>query len=71
MSFNNVMVDAVVFIKNDCPIKVSIEGADFVQITCGQSMNDRLEFSIEHEAMRQLTKLCVDAVTKMDSARQQ
>lgn len=62
----NVMVDAVVFIKNGCPIEITVEGSDFIGITCGNSTNDRFEFSIEHGAMRKFTKLCVDAVAKMD-----
>lgn len=71
MNYSHVMLDAVVVIKDGCPIRLSIEGDDFVQITCGHSMNDRFEFSIEHKALRQLTKLCVDMVAKMDSATPQ
>lgn len=68
MSTNHVDLDAFVTIKNGCPITVTIEGADFVQITCGQTPNDKFEFSIEHKAMRELTALCVATVAKMDSA---
>jgi hypothetical protein len=67
MSTSHVELDAFVVIKNGCPIKVTIEGPDFVQISCGQTLNDRFDFSIEHKAMRELAKLCMDTVAKMDS----
>ena len=68
MNHFNVMVDAVVQINNGCPIKAIVGEDDSLAIVCGETINERFEFSIEQKAARELVRVCSEALAELDGA---
>lgn len=65
----NLIVSAYVLIREGCPIAMSIDNADQVQITCGTIAVDAFEFVLQREALRAIVELGIDALEEMDGLR--
>lgn len=62
-------VGAYVVIRQGCPIAVSIDNHDQVQITCGTIGVDAFEFVTEVDALRAIVELGLDALEEIDRVR--
>ncbi len=62
-------VGAYVVIRQGCPIAISIDNADQVQITCGTIGVDAFEFVLETEALRAIVELGTDALEEIERLR--
>lgn len=64
----SLLVSSYVIIKEGCPLAISVDGADQVQITCGWVPSDAFEFVMQREALRALVELGTDALEQMDAS---
>ena len=62
-------VGAYVVIRHGCPIAITIDNADQVQITCGTIGVDAFEFVMETEALRAVVELGIDALEEIARLR--
>jgi hypothetical protein len=62
-------VGAYVVIRRGCPIAVSIDNHDQVQITCGTIGVDAFEFVLEIDALRAIVELGLDAIEEIERIR--
>lgn len=62
-------VGAYVVIRRGCPIALSIDNHDQVQLTCGTIGVDAFEFILEVEALRAIVELGLDALEEIDRVR--
>ena len=62
-------VGAYVVIRQGCPIAMSIDNHDQVQITCGTIGIDAFEFVTEVDALRAIVELGLDALEEIDRVR--
>ena len=62
-------VGAYVVIRHGCPIAISIDNVDQVQITCGTIGVDAFEFVLETEALRAIVELGLDVLEEIDRLR--
>jgi hypothetical protein len=58
-----------VVIREGCPVAMSIDNADQVQVTCGTVGVDAFEFVLAREALRAIVELGADALAEMDQLR--
>lgn len=63
----NLVVQSYVIINEGCPLAITKEGTDHVQIRCGGTMGDAFEIVLQHEALRALVELGVDALREIDA----
>lgn len=56
----SLVVSSYVIIKEGCPLKVTTEGPDQVQITCGWPPTDAFEMILERGTLRTLVELGTD-----------
>jgi hypothetical protein len=61
------LVQSYVIINEGCPLAISAEGTDHVQIRCGESPGDAFEIVVQHQALRALVELGVDALQEIDA----
>ncbi|MDQ3786743.1 MAG: hypothetical protein M3422_05795 [Actinomycetota bacterium] len=62
-------VGAYVVIRRGCPIAISIDNVDQVQITCGTIGVDAFEFVMETEALLAVVELGTDALEEIARLR--
>lgn len=62
----DLIVSSYVVIKHGCPLAISVDGPDQVQVTCGRVPSDSFEFVMEREALRAFVQLGSDALAEMD-----
>lgn len=58
---------AYVVITDRCPIGITTEGDDYVEINCGRSRDDHFEFVLHREALRTIINLGAGALRRMDN----
>jgi hypothetical protein len=58
-----------VVVREGCPIAMSIDNDDQVQVTCGTVGVDAFEFVLQREALRAIVELGTDALEEMDGLR--
>jgi hypothetical protein len=63
----DLLVSSYVVIREGCPLAITVDGPDQVQITCGRIPTDAFEFVMQREALRALVELGTDALEMMDS----
>jgi hypothetical protein len=61
-------VNAYVLIKEGCPLAISIQTPEQVEIVCGKPPNQSFDMVLHREALRALVELGTDALERMDSA---
>lgn len=57
---------AYVVITDRCPIAITTEGDDYVEINCGRSRDEHFEFVLHREALRTILTLGTEALQRMD-----
>ena len=62
----NLVVSSYVVIRDGCPVAMSIDNADQVQITCGTIGVDAFEFVLQREALRAIVELGGEVLAEMD-----
>jgi hypothetical protein len=62
----SLVVSSYVIIREGCPIAISVDGPDQVQITCGWPPSETFEFTMSRQALRAIVELGVDALREMD-----
>lgn len=65
----NLIVSSCVVIREGCPVAMSIDSTDQVQVTCGTIGVDAFEFVLQREALRALVELGTDALEEIDRVR--
>jgi hypothetical protein len=63
----NLVVQSYVIINEGCPLAITKEGTDHVQIRCGGTTGDAFEIVVQHGALRALVELGTDALREMDA----
>lgn len=63
----NLVVQSYVIINEGCPLAITTEGTDHVQIRCGGATGDAFEIVVQHQALRALVELGVDALREIDT----
>lgn len=63
------VVQSYVIINEGCPLAITTEGTDHVQIRCGGVANDAFEIVLQHQALRALVELGTDALREIDDAQ--
>lgn len=63
----NLVVQSYVIINEGCPLAITTEGTDHVQIRCGGATGDAFEIVVQHQALRALVELGVDALREIDA----
>ena len=63
----NLVVQSYVIINEGCPLAITAEGTDHVQIRCGGSTGDAFEIVVQRGALRALVELGVDALREIDA----
>jgi hypothetical protein len=63
----SLVVNAYVIIKEGCPVAVSVQSAEQVEIVCGWVPNQSFDFVMHREALRALVELGTDALERMDA----
>lgn len=63
----SLVVQSYVIINEGCPLAIAREGTDHVQIRCGGSPNDTFEIVLQHNALRALVELGLDALRDLDT----
>lgn len=56
-----------VVITGHCPINISTESAEYVEINCGQSRDEHFEFVLHREALRKIVALGTEVLERMDT----
>lgn len=64
----SLLVHAYVIIKEGCPVAISIQSPEQVEIVCGWAPNRAFDFVMHREALRALVELGTDALEKMDAS---
>ena len=64
----SLVVNAYVVIQNGCPLAVSMEGPDHVQIICGWPPHNAFELVMEPQALRAMVEIGIDALNQFDGA---
>ena len=64
---NNLVVQSYVIINEGCPLAITKEGTDHVQIRCGGTTGDAFEIVVQHGVLRALVELGVDALREIDA----
>jgi hypothetical protein len=62
----NLVVSSYVVVREGCPVAITVDGPDQVQITCGTIPSDAFEFILQREALRAIVELGTDALEEMD-----
>jgi len=62
----SLVVSSYVVIQEGCPLAVSAEGTDHVQIVCGWPPHDAFEIVLERQALRALSEIVTDALERLD-----
>jgi hypothetical protein len=70
MMNRSLVVSSYVVIQEGCPLAVSTEGTDHVQIVCGWPPYDSFEIVLQRQALRALVEVGVDALARLDEAPQ-
>lgn len=60
-------VNAYTVINDGCPIAISVESADQVEIVCGWKPSQVFEFILQREALRAMVEVCTEALEEMDA----
>jgi hypothetical protein len=64
----DLVVSSYVVIKHGCPVAMSVDSPDQVQVMCGRGPREAFEFVMEREALRAFVELGTDALRQMDGA---
>lgn len=64
----NLVVQSYVIINEGCPLAITKEGTNHVQIRCGGATGDAFEIVVQYGALRALVELGVDALRELDAA---
>ena len=64
----SLFVNAYVLIKQGCPLAISIQTPEQVEIVCGKPPNKSFDMVLHREALRALVELGKDALERMDLA---
>lgn len=65
----NLIVSSYVVIRQGCPVAMSVDSTDQIQITCGTIGVDAFEFVLQREALRAIVELGTDALAEIDELR--
>lgn len=68
MTSSTLRQSSYVVIADGCPMAVTTQGDDYVEINCGQARDEHFEFVLHREALRTLVGLGTEALRRMDSA---
>ena len=63
----SLVVNAYVIIKEGCPVAISVQNPEQVEIVCGWVPNQSFDFVMHREALRALVQLGTDALERMDA----
>ncbi|MDQ3788516.1 MAG: hypothetical protein M3422_14900, partial [Actinomycetota bacterium] len=69
MLAESLVVNSYVVIRKGCPLAVSAEGPDHVQIVCGWPPYNAFELVMEHQALRALVEITTEALAQLDAAQ--
>lgn len=61
-------VSAYVTVDQGCPVAISVQDPERVEIVCGWSPRHSFEWAMHREALRALVELGTDALEQMDAA---
>ena len=61
----SLLVRSYVVINEGCPLAITREGTDHVLIVCGGPPGDAFEIVVQHQALRALVELGVDALRQL------
>ena len=64
----SLVVSSYVVIQEGCPLAVSTEGTDHVQIVCGWPPHDSFEIVLQRQALRALVEIGIEALEQLDAA---
>jgi hypothetical protein len=64
----NLLVNAYVVIHDGCPLAISVQSPEQVEITCGWGPNQSFDFTMDREVLRAFMELGNDALAMMDEA---
>lgn len=64
----SLFVNAYVIINEGCPLAISVQSPEQVEIVCGWAPNRSFDFVMHREALRALVEIGTDALEKMDAA---
>ncbi|MDQ3790786.1 MAG: hypothetical protein M3422_26585 [Actinomycetota bacterium] len=62
----SLVVSSYVIVRDGCPIAISVDGPDQVQITCGWLPSQAFEFTMSRQALRAMVEVGIDALREMD-----
>ena len=62
----SLVVSSYVVIREGCPLAMSTEGDDHVQIVCGWPPDDAFEIVLQRQALRALLEIGADALERLD-----
>jgi hypothetical protein len=65
----NLIVSSCVVIGEGCPVEISIDSTNQVQVTCGTVGVDAFEFVLAREALRAIVEQGADALAEIDELR--
>ena len=63
----SLIVSSYVVIQEGCPLAVSTEGTDHVQIVCGWPPHDSFEIVLQRQALRALVEIGAAALERLDT----
>lgn len=61
-------VSAYVTVDQGCPVAISVQDPERVEIVCGWAPRHSFEWAMHREALRALVQLGADALEQMDAA---
>ena len=64
----SLFVNAYVIINEGCPVAISVQNPEQVEIVCGWAPNRSFDFVMHREALRALVELGIDALERMDAS---
>lgn len=71
MHGNDLHIGSYVVINAGCPLEISIENPNQVEVTCGRRPSDVFDFVIDREALRRFVELGSNALAEMDCKESQ
>lgn len=69
MPGSKLIVSSCVEIHEGCPVVMSVDNTNQVQVTCGTVGVDAFEFVLQREALRAFVELGADALAEIDRLR--
>jgi hypothetical protein len=64
----SLFVNAYVIINEGCPVAISVQNPEQVEVVCGSTPGRSFDFVMHREALRALVELGTDALERMDAS---